>query len=341
MYNEVGVEGGITVDGVRSFLNANKNEDIQFDISTLGGDLSQAITIYSLIKAHAGKTIANIIGLTASAGTVIAAACDERIISDNALFLIHNGWTSVTGNTFDLQKTASDLMKNDAIMVKIYREVTGMKDEDIKNLMKASDWMTPEEALNYGFVDSITPTNQKIAASAMLTEAQAALLNISLTNKLKMKIFGKEKKDTPIMNVLSLADGKQCLISAELPATGVEIAPLGAMGLDDGEYTLDDGRVITVAGGVITDVKEVATPAPPAAAIDTNEVVAAVSAVVLAEMAKIEAKFDTKLAAITSKHVPAKGIIVSPSASAPVSVQTKIKEMTDEIRANIENSRKA
>jgi len=115
LYNEVGYD--ITVDKVRAFLNANKGKEITFDIATLGGDVSTAITIHDLIQSHMGKTIANIVGLTASAGTIIAVACDEVHISDNALFLIHNGWREVTGNVYDFQKATTELMKVDAINI--------------------------------------------------------------------------------------------------------------------------------------------------------------------------------------------------------------------------------
>ena len=117
LFNNVGESDGITVDKVKSFLNANKDQEIQFDISTLGGDLATAITIHDLIKTHPKKTIANIVGLTASAGTVIAIACDEVLMSDNALFLIHNGWKEMTGNVYDFQKAAADLMKSVSIVI--------------------------------------------------------------------------------------------------------------------------------------------------------------------------------------------------------------------------------
>ena len=344
LYNEVGQEGGITVDAVKNFLNENKGQDIQFNISTLGGDLSTAITIHNLIKAHNGNTVANIVGLTASAGTVIAIACDEVKISDNALFLVHNGWREVTGNVYDLQRAASDLMKYDAMMIKIYNEKTGLPEEQIRSIMKASDWMSPEEAKSLGFVDTIEVSTHKIAASAILKEAQNSTINQQLITKLKekMKIFGKEKKEVQKLNVLALKDGTNLLINAEAAGTGVEIAPLGAASLEDGEYELADGRKISVAGGVITEVKEMKEP--EMAQASTDEIVAAVSGIIAAEVAKVKAEFTTQLEdlkKISSTHKPAKATVVTAQVERPVSVVGKIQEITDGIRAKIEESRKA
>lgn len=341
LFNDVGAEDGITVDGVRSFLNANKKEDIQFDISTLGGDLATALTIYDLIKAHPGQTKANIIGLTASAGTVIAMACDYVEISPNSLFLIHNGWREVTGNVYDLQKAASDLMRTDAIMIRIYKEKTGLDENKIKDLMKASDWLTPTEAFELGFVNQVGKSELKIAASVMLTVAKGKI-NEQLLIKLekKMKLFGKksgEKAD--VVNILALKDGKQLLINAEAAGTGVEVAPLGAVGLEDGEYELMDGRTIIVTGGVITEVKE-------AEIVDETDegVVAAITEVVTSAIAKVKAEiqeeFKAELAKISSTHKPPKGTI-STGGKAKVDVISNVNEVANGIRKKIEESRKA
>lgn len=339
LFGEVGNE--INVNLVRSFLNANKGNPVQFNISTMGGDLAQAITIHNLIKSHDGTTVGNVVGLTASAGTVILAGCDKRKISDNALFLIHNGWTSITGNTFDLQKTAGDLMKNDAIMVNIYRESTGLPDERIRDLMKASEWLTPWEALDLGFVDEIHMEEVRIAASVLITEARTAQINNSLILKLqeKMKIFGKEKKDvTSVLNVLALKDGKQALINAEVVAQGVEIAPLGAMALEDGEYELADGRKIVISGGVVTEVKELEMEAAAPAA-ETEAIVAAVSAIVAEEVGKIQAQID-ELRKKASTHVPAKGTVTAQAAE-KIDVTARVNAVVDGIRSKIVESRKA
>lgn len=340
LFNNVGEESGITVDKVRSFINAAKGDDITFDISTLGGDLATSITIYDLIKAYPGKTVANIVGLTASAGTVIAIACDEVQISDNALFLIHNGWKEVTGNVYDFQKAVTDMSKTDAIMVKIYREKSGLADEKIKELMKSSDWLSPYEAQELGFVDRINTSGLKIAASVIISEAQGKINNKLLIKlKEKMGLFSKEKdqKNYP----LALADGNTAVINAEEPATGVEIAPLGAMSLEDGNYELADGRTITVAGGTITEVVE----KPEEEETMAEEIISTVAEMLTASEAKTQAAIEAAikpLQALASKHVPPKvQPVVNPGKSEIAdTLQTKIEAKQAEIKAKVDNKRK-
>lgn len=336
----------ITVDLVRNFLNANKGKDVQFDIETLGGDLATGITIHNLIKAHTGKTTANIIGLTASAGTVIAIACDEVVMSDNALFLIHNGWRSdFKGNVYDFKKAAEDLAKTDAIMIKMYREKTGMQPLAIAELMKASDWMSPSEALNYGFIDRIEISGVKIAASLVISEAKGKINNILLT-KLEEKMknpFKKTEAKAEVFNILALADGKFALINAEKAAAGVEIAaPLGAT-LEDGEYELADGRKIMVSGGTVTEVMEMSEPGANEGG--NAEIIAGVAEMLVKSEEKImnEVKALLKpLEAMASTHKPAKaaGPVNPGKASIEDRMLNNIEAKAAELREAAEKRRK-
>lgn len=334
----------ISVEQVRSFLNANKFQDIQFDISSLGGNLAAAITISQLIKAFPNKTIGNIIGLTASAGTIIANSCDETIMSDGTLFLIHNGWKEVTGNVYDMQKAAQDLAKSDALMIKLYGEKTGLPETKIIDLMKASDWLTSSEALQYKFVDRVYKSGSKIAASVQIINAKekiSKLLLIKLEEKMKIP-WKSTKAQAEVMNVLALKDGKQLLINAAEPAEGVEVAPLGAGAtLEDGTFELTDGRVITVSGGTISNVE---TPSEPAG-MDASAVVDAVAAMLVNSEAKITSMIEAKLKpleVLASSHKPVKGAGPSNPGAASVNsdLQAKIEAKQAEIKASIEEKRK-
>ena len=330
-----GVGFQILAKDVRDFLAKSGGDDVQIDISSLGGNLDEGLLIYELLQAYTGKTLANIIGLTASAGTVIAHGCDEIQMSDNALFLIHNGWTDVTGNVYDFQKAASQLMKTDAIMVRIYRNKTGLDDNTIKDLMKKEDWLTADEAFQYGFIDKIITSGVKVAADV------SGMKEI-LLNKLekKMNIF---KKKSEVINILALRDGKNLVINAEEAATGVEVSPTAGMTLEDGQYELADGRKISVAGGVITEVMEDTTE--PEASAGTEAVIAAVATLLADERTAIMAEIDKKLSGIQSQHTPPKGTkvtgskakVVTPRAAAEKSVQEKLEAKREEII----NARKA
>lgn len=329
----------ISVFTFKNFLNKNKNEELFFNISTLGGDLGAGLTIHDLIKAHPKKTVANIIGLTASAGTVIAMGCDEITISENALFLVHNGWKGpITGNVYDFQKAASDLMKMDTVMENIYHDRTHLGIIKIRQLMKASDWLSATEAKKYGFVDQIISSDTKIAASALIAGAKDKITDLLLTKlEEKMAIFGGKGKET--LNVLALKNGKNLLIKAEDVKKDVEVAPLAGMTLEDGEYELADGRKIIITGGIITEVVEESAETEAS----TAEIIAAVSAVVVTEVAKVKAEMETafnaKLAGISSNHKPPKGGEHKGGNASAGNVHVNIGKITKGIHDKIKEAR--
>lgn len=304
----------ITVDKVKSFLAENKNEEITFKIFTPGGNIDDGIAIHNEIKQHAKRTVAEITAHTASAGTIIALACDRVEMYSNVLFLIHNSWTKVEGNVYDLQKAATSLAKNDKIMVDMYKDKTGLADAQIVSLMKKQDWLTAEEAVKYGFVDFIKQAGSKIAASVKKGD-YVKYLNNTLLIKLqnKMKVFNKKGNTAnSVAWPLALKDGTQLIMSEEAVAENVEVAPLGAATLEDGEYVLLDGRKIVVVGGVITEVME----AEEAPASEETEAVLDTVAEMLSDSEKkidelVEAKMKVILGKITSAHKPVKSSNVS------------------------------
>lgn len=145
---------GITLESVRDEIGQIKG-DIVLNIASLGGSLIDALAIHDMLKTHQGQVVSNIIGATASAGTIIAMAGDHVKISENSLFLSHKASSGVWGNADDMRKAADDLEKFDSRIIAIYKKKTKKKDEDIVNLMKEDKWITADEALSFGFVDEI------------------------------------------------------------------------------------------------------------------------------------------------------------------------------------------
>ena len=256
-YDLIGDIGSdITAQGVSQMLQEANGDDVTFYIASLGGSLSEGSTIYGLIKKYKGSTKGVIIGNTASAGTIAILGCNTVEANQNAPFLIHNSSDPVGGNAVELRSKANQLEKHDKIMLSIYRDKTGLPDAKIVELMAREDWLMPDEAQEYGFIDTVIETKYKAVAYFGSPLSQELLIKLNT----KMKLFSKNKEVTAT-GVLALKDGKQLLINAEAAAKGVEVQPIGAAStLDDGEYELADGRKIVVAGGIIKEVQEVAAP---------------------------------------------------------------------------------
>jgi ATP-dependent Clp protease, protease subunit len=132
---------------------------INLRINSPGGDVFDARAMATSIKNHPSKVIAHIDGLAASAATYVALSADEVRMADGGFFMIHNAWTLAFGNSADFIEMASLLDKIDGTIINDYAKKTGKDDATIKDWMAAETWFTAQEALDNGFIDSITQEN--------------------------------------------------------------------------------------------------------------------------------------------------------------------------------------
>lgn len=127
-------------------------------INSPGGSVFESRAIIEAIKRFAGKTIAHIDSLAASAATSIALACDEVEISDGGFFMIHPASGSAYGDKNDLRKRADLLEKLEATIAAEYAAESGQELDQIVSWMDAETWFTAAEAIAAGFVDRLQST---------------------------------------------------------------------------------------------------------------------------------------------------------------------------------------
>lgn len=132
-------------------------------INSPGGDVFEGRAIVEAIKRFAGKTIAHIDSLAASAATSIAIAADEVEIAPGAFFMIHNASAVVWGDKTDMRSTADLLEKVEATIVTDYNAKTNKDAATITAWMDAETWFTADEAIANGFCDRLAATADKSA----------------------------------------------------------------------------------------------------------------------------------------------------------------------------------
>lgn len=155
------------VDGFKltDFRAATANiatSNVEIDINSPGGDPFEAFAIYDAIKAMNARVTANIVGVAASAVTIIAAAADRVTITENSRYLIHEASAGMYGKKDDHAAAVEMLEKLDAQMLAVYVKRTGKPREELEALMKKDTYLTASEALAWGFVDEIIETEVKL-----------------------------------------------------------------------------------------------------------------------------------------------------------------------------------
>ena len=156
---------GTTSAQVKNFLKENKDKEVTIAVSSPGGYIDEGITIAELIADH-GKCNMVIIGMTASAATILCMKAKSVKIARGSLMLIHNSSQYIYGNGFSnkkkidafiasLQKTRSELDTIDKALADFYSYRNGKSIEDNCAMMDQEKWMTAQEAVDFGIVDGI------------------------------------------------------------------------------------------------------------------------------------------------------------------------------------------
>ncbi len=137
-----------------------KVDEIEVLITSLGGIVDEALQIHDALKSHPAKVTTIVQGYCASSATIIACAGDRRIISPNALYLIHKCWSNVGyANENDLEAELDDQRTINGTIFNIYKGVLKKDEADLRALFEANDgdgkWITAEDALAFGFATEI------------------------------------------------------------------------------------------------------------------------------------------------------------------------------------------
>ena len=139
-------------------------DSVNLYVNSGGGGVYAGVAIYNALKRFGKPITAYIDGLAASIASLIVLAADTVVMPSNAMFMIHNPYLSETsGDAGDLRETADRLDKVKGIIIDTYKQKTGLDEEELAKMMDDETWMDGNEALAFGFTDSVDES-QKIAA---------------------------------------------------------------------------------------------------------------------------------------------------------------------------------
>lgn len=133
-----------------------EDHEIEIYINSNGGSVKEGISIYNQLKRHGAKKTGYVDGVAHSIAFVILQACDHRVMGEGTSALIHEMWVCTCGNARELREEADQLdilMKsNRALFMKRAKNIT---EDQLKEMMEKETMLTPDMALEYGFIDEI------------------------------------------------------------------------------------------------------------------------------------------------------------------------------------------
>jgi ATP-dependent Clp protease protease subunit len=158
LYDEIGTYG-ISAKAFSEKLKAATG-DLVVKINSPGGDVFDGIAIHNDIVGYQGKVTTQVIGLAASAASIIAMAGDTIEIGANAFIMAHNSWGLTIGNQHDHTEMASLLAQIDQALAETYASRTGLDIAEIAAMMDAETWFSGADAVANGFADKLLGTTE-------------------------------------------------------------------------------------------------------------------------------------------------------------------------------------
>lgn len=174
LYQFYGMEA-TSPKSVADALTKGNGERAEVEINSGGGEIFAASEIYTALRSYAGGVIVRIVGLAASAASIIAMA-GESEMTPTGMMMIHNVQTEASGDYRQMEHTAGTLRDANHAIISAYIAKTGRPEAEIAAMMDAETWITAERAVELGLVDRVMQpdTGQKPLAadfySGMLSE---------------------------------------------------------------------------------------------------------------------------------------------------------------------------
>jgi ATP-dependent protease ClpP protease subunit len=140
---------------------------LDIHINSPGGSLFEASAIYSRLADHKSKKMVYVDGLAASAASIVAMVGHKIYIRANAQMMIHLPSGLAIGNADDMRKMATALDSVTESMLNVYANRTGLDRSEIRDMLAAETWFSPEKAVEHGFADEVRGV---VKAAAMVDE---------------------------------------------------------------------------------------------------------------------------------------------------------------------------
>ncbi|MGT2427901.1 head maturation protease, ClpP-related [Cupriavidus basilensis] len=151
---------GITAKRISAALRNIGAREVTVNVNSPGGDFFEGVAIYNLLREHKAKVTVNVMGIAASAASVITMAGDEIRMGDGAFLMIHNAWAVAIGNRYDMTAAAAMLAPFDAAMAKVYSQRAGISEADVAAMMDKETWIGAEQAVEEGFATGLLDSAQ-------------------------------------------------------------------------------------------------------------------------------------------------------------------------------------
>jgi ATP-dependent protease ClpP protease subunit len=327
IYGEIGKQ--VTLDTVLKEITPKASEYI-VHIHSPGGDVFEGYAIHNALR-NTGKEIeVRVEGTCASIAMSIASVATKGRLFANTKsnLMVHNPtFQNISGGSKDLRNAAGLLDQIKSQFLKEWGTRTGLDQGQLSQMYDTETWMTPEQALELGFIDGVSDVLKAVAKADYQKYKHMKDKNtiIAFAEDFMKKVTGlfspKALTDT-------LADGTVVVVQSEDGDwTGKQITYEDGSPVPPGTYELNGGRTLTVGeNSTVETVTEVEAKAEKENDMKLKEENEALKARVAELESALTARNDAAAKLETDKvklEAKAKGL--------EDALNVKVKALTDEL----------
>ena len=140
------------------FLEAeNPKKDISMYINSPGGVVTEGMAIYDTMQYIRPKVSTLCVGQAASMGSLLLAAGEKgmRFALPNARVMVHQPSGGFSGQASDIALHAKEILELKDRLNKIYVKHCSQKLSTVEDALDRDNFMTAEEAKDWGLIDEI------------------------------------------------------------------------------------------------------------------------------------------------------------------------------------------
>jgi len=163
IFGTIGSE--VTADAVRLQLEQIGPQPLTVKINSQGGSVFEGVAIYEMLRAHAAAVTVEITGWALSIASVIAMAGKRVLLAPAGLIMVHNPWSTTSGNAAELRRQADTLDVVRGTLIKAYQR-TGKSESVIRSWLDAETWFDADQARDAGLIDGVISESTETPAGA-------------------------------------------------------------------------------------------------------------------------------------------------------------------------------
>lgn len=174
-----------------------EDAEIELFFNSNGGSVKEGTAIYNQLRRHKAHKTGYVDGVAHSIAFVMLQACDYRVMGEGTSALLHEMWTCAVGNASQLRTEADQL---DDLMIasrKLFMlRAKNITEDELKALMEKETMLTPDKALEYGFIDEIAGRKENIPEGAQQAAADIKMLREKMNGQNFLEVLEEFKELT-------------------------------------------------------------------------------------------------------------------------------------------------